>query len=69
MTLEMAPSADVSISAFLLLHGHCFRMIKSDTCLTIHCDEPVAMEGSLARRQRRSRTVEACAKHRPNEEP
>jgi hypothetical protein len=69
MALEMAPSAEVSISAFLLLHGHCFRMIKSDTCLTIHCDEPVVWKGPWRDVKGEVWIVEACAKHRPNEAP
>jgi hypothetical protein len=65
MVLEVAPSAEVSNSAFLLLHGHCFRMIKSESGLTNHCDEPVVWKGRWRDVKGEVWTVEACSNHVP----
>jgi hypothetical protein len=67
MVLQVTPSAERTDSAFLLLHGHCFRMIKSDIGLTTHCDEPVIWKGPWRDVKGEVWTVEACAKHRPDE--
>jgi hypothetical protein len=65
MVLETDLSAEQTNSAFLLLNGHCFRIIKSDTCLTTHCDEPVVWKGPWRDVKGEVWIVEACAKHVP----
>jgi hypothetical protein len=65
MVLEMAPSAETSHSAFLLLRGHCFRIIKTDNGLTTYCEEPAVWKGPWRDVKGEVWIVEACAKHRP----
>lgn len=66
MVVEMAPSAEQSNSAFLILKGHCFRIIKSDKGHAIHCDEPVDWKGPWRDVKGEVWIVEACSRHRPD---
>ena len=69
MVLQMTPSAGHADTAFLLLQGHCFRIIKSDSYVTTHCDEPVVWKGRWRDIKGEVWTVEACARHRPDVAP
>ena len=66
MVVEMTPSAERSSSAFLILHGHCFRIFKSDKGIATYCDEPVAWKGPWRDVKGEVWIVEACVKHRPD---
>jgi hypothetical protein len=68
MVLQATPSAERTNGAFLLLHGHCFQMGKSDRGVTTHCDEPVVWKGTWHDVKGEVWTVEACANHMPAEE-
>ena len=65
MVLQTTPSAERTQSTFLLLPGHCFRIITSDSGLTTHCDEPVAWTGPWRDAKGEVWRVEACNKHKP----
>jgi hypothetical protein len=66
MVVEMTPSAVPTDNAFFLMHGHCFRVIKSGLYLSAHCDEPVVWKGPWRDVNGELWTVEACAMHRPD---
>jgi hypothetical protein len=66
MVVEMAPSAVPTDTAFFLMRGHCFRVIKSAWYLSAHCDEPVVWKGTWRDVNGETWTVESCARHRPD---
>jgi hypothetical protein len=65
MVLETTPSAELSTSAFFLLRGRCFRIMKSGTGLTTHCDGPVVWKGPWRDAKGEIWIVEACVEHKP----
>jgi hypothetical protein len=67
VVLQTTPSAERTNSAFLLLPGHCFRIVKWDAGLMAHCDEPVVWQGPWRDVKGEVWRVEACAKHKPRE--
>jgi hypothetical protein len=66
MVVAMEPSAERSNGAFFILHGHCFRILKSRNGHAMHCDAPVAWKGPWRDVKGEVWIVEACDIHRPD---
>jgi hypothetical protein len=66
MVFGMTPSAVQTSNAFFLLRGHCFRMIKSESSLSAHCDRAVVWKGPWRDVRGEVWTVETCEVHKPH---